>query len=49
LAWRTIDGVTLDPLGPFNELQTLVRAVLAPAYLLGYLRYRHQHRAGRGW
>lgn len=39
MAWRTIDGVTLDPLGPFNELQTLVRGVLAPAYLLDYLRF----------
>ena len=39
MAWRTIDGVTLDPLGEFNELQTLVRGVLAPPYLLDYLRY----------
>ncbi len=39
MAWRTIDGVTLDPLGQFNELQTLVRGVLAPKYLLDYLRY----------
>jgi type I restriction enzyme R subunit len=39
MAWRTIDGVTLDPLGDFNELQTLVRGVLAPVYLLDYLRY----------
>jgi type I restriction enzyme, R subunit len=39
MAWRTIDGVTLDPLGPFNELQTLVRGVLAPAYLLEVLRF----------
>ncbi|MGE0672847.1 MAG: type I restriction endonuclease subunit R [Methylibium sp.] len=39
MAWRTIDGVTLDPLGKFHELQTLVRGVLAPAYLLDYLRY----------
>ena len=39
MAWRTIDGATLDPLGEFNELQTLVRGVLAPAYLLEYLRY----------
>jgi type I restriction enzyme R subunit len=39
MAWRTIDGLTLDPLGAFNELQTLVRGVLAPAYLLDYLRY----------
>jgi type I restriction enzyme, R subunit len=39
MAWRTIDGVALDPLGPFNELQTLVRGVLAPAFLLDYLRF----------
>ncbi len=38
MAWRTIDGVTLDPLGPFNELQTLVRGVLAPQVLLEYIR-----------
>jgi type I restriction enzyme R subunit len=39
LAWRTIDGETLDPLGQFNELETLVRGVLAPTYLLDYLRF----------
>ena len=39
MGWRTIDGVTLDPLGTFQELQTLVRGVLAPAYLLEFLRY----------
>ena len=39
MAWRTIDGQALDPLGEFNELQTLVRGVLAPEYLLDYLRY----------
>ncbi|MDG1580583.1 MULTISPECIES: type I restriction endonuclease subunit R [Pseudomonas] len=37
--WRTIDGVTIDPLGEFNELETLVRGVLQPAMLLDYLRY----------
>jgi type I restriction enzyme R subunit len=37
--WRTIDGETLDPLGEFHELQTLVRGVLAPQHLLDYLRY----------
>ncbi|MDZ4162692.1 MAG: type I restriction endonuclease subunit R, partial [Burkholderiales bacterium] len=37
--WRTIDGETLDPLGEFHELQTLVRGVLAPPQLLDYLRY----------
>jgi type I restriction enzyme R subunit len=39
MQWRTIDGVTLDPLGKFQELETLVRGVLAPSYLLDYLRY----------
>ncbi|TAN67212.1 MAG: type I restriction endonuclease subunit R [Methylobacter sp.] len=39
MAWRTIDGVALDPLGQFNELETLVRGVLAPAYLLDFLRF----------
>ncbi len=37
--WRTIDGVTIDPLGEFNELETLVRGVLQPAMLPDYLRY----------
>ena len=39
MQWRTIDGITLDPLGQFNELETLIRGVLAPAYLLDYLRH----------
>src|SRR5690606_21070499 len=39
MQWRTIDGVELDPLGQFNELETLVRGLLAPNYLLDYLRY----------
>jgi len=39
MAWRTIDGLTLDPLGQFSELETLVRGVLAPAYLLEFLRF----------
>ncbi|MFJ2492375.1 type I restriction endonuclease subunit R [Pseudomonas iridis] len=37
--WRTIDGQNLDPLGQFNELETLVRGALAPKMLLDYLRY----------
>ncbi|WP_016969818.1 type I restriction endonuclease subunit R [Pseudomonas tolaasii] len=37
--WRTIDGEDLDPLGQFNELETLVRGALAPKMLLDYLRY----------
>lgn len=39
MQWRTIDGVTLDPLGQFNELETLIRGVLAPPLLLDYLRF----------
>jgi type I restriction enzyme R subunit len=39
MQWRTIDGVALDPLGQFNELETMVRGVLAPTYLLDYLRF----------
>jgi type I restriction enzyme R subunit len=39
MQWRTIDGVMLDPLGQFNELETLIRGVLAPDYLLDYIRY----------
>lgn len=39
MQWRTIDGVTIDPLGPFSELETLVRGVLTPDTFLNYLRY----------
>ncbi len=39
MQWRTVDGIALDPFGQFNELETLVRGVLAPAYLLDYLRF----------
>jgi type I restriction enzyme R subunit len=38
-AWRTIDGVTTDPLGPFQELETLVRGVFEKPLLLDYLRH----------
>ncbi|STQ89131.1 type I restriction endonuclease subunit R [Iodobacter fluviatilis] len=39
MQWRTIDGISLDPLGQFNELETLIRGILAPKYLLDYLRF----------
>jgi type I restriction enzyme R subunit len=39
MQWRTIDGVALDPLGQFGELETMIRGVFAPAYLLDYLRF----------
>lgn len=39
MQWRTIDGVNLDPLGEFNELETLIRGLLAPTILLDYIRF----------
>ncbi len=39
MQWRTIDGVALDPLGELRELETMTRGLLAPAYLLDYLRF----------
>jgi len=39
MQWRTIDGVALDPLGQFNELETMIRGVFSPEYLLDYLRF----------
>lgn len=39
MQWRTIDGVNLDPLGEFNELETLIRGLLAPTMLLDYIRF----------
>lgn len=39
MSWRTVDGITLDPLGQFSELETLTRGMLTPAYLLDYLRF----------
>jgi type I restriction enzyme R subunit len=39
MSWRTIDGVTLDPLGQFGELETLTRGILTPSYFLDYLKF----------
>jgi len=39
MRWRTIDGLALDPLGQFQELETMVRGLLPPAVLLDYIRY----------
>ncbi len=38
-AWRTIDGVTTDPLGPMQELETLVRGLFDRRLFLDYLRH----------
>lgn len=39
MAWRTIDGVTVDPLGGMRELETLVHGVFQRELLLDYLRH----------
>ncbi|MEE9905396.1 MAG: type I restriction endonuclease subunit R [Chlorobium sp.] len=39
MAWRSIDGETLDPLGQFNELETMIRGIFDPARLCDYLRF----------
>jgi type I restriction enzyme R subunit len=38
LAWRTIDGVALDPLGPHQELETLIRGLFDKKLFLQYIR-----------
>ena len=39
MSWRTIDGINIDPLGPYSGLETMVRGILSPQYLLDYLRF----------
>lgn len=39
IAWRTIDGVTTDPLGPMRELETLVLGLFQRDLFLDYLRH----------
>jgi type I restriction enzyme, R subunit len=39
MAWRTIDGETVDPLGPMKELETLVHGLFQRDLLLDYLRH----------
>jgi type I restriction enzyme R subunit len=39
MAWRTIDGVTVDPLGAMKQLETLVHGLFQRDLLLDYLRH----------
>jgi type I restriction enzyme R subunit len=39
MAWRTIDGVTTDPLGSMRGLETLVHGLFQRELLLEYLRH----------
>ncbi|WP_346380623.1 type I restriction endonuclease subunit R [Acidithiobacillus sp.] len=38
-AWRTIDGVALDPLGELQQLETLIRGLFSKDLFLDYLRH----------
>ena len=38
-AWRTIDGVVLDPLGEHQQLETLVRGLFRKDFFLEYLHH----------
>ncbi|RTY39596.1 type I restriction endonuclease subunit R [Chlorobium phaeovibrioides] len=39
MAWRSTDGENLDPLGQFNELETMIQGIFEPALLLDFIRY----------
>ena len=39
MRWRTIDGVEVDPLGQFRELETLIKGFFNKEVFLNYLRY----------
>ena len=39
MTWRTIDGHTMDPLGPMRELETLVHGAFDRRVLLDYLQH----------
>jgi type I restriction enzyme R subunit len=39
MRWRTIDGVEVDPLGQYRELETLIKGLFDKQTFLNYLRY----------
>jgi len=39
MRWRTIDGVEVDPLGQYRELETLIKGLFDKQIFLNYLRY----------
>jgi type I restriction enzyme R subunit len=39
MRWRTIDGETLDPLGEYQDLETLIRGLFNKETFLNYIRY----------
>tara|TARA_A200000113_G_scaffold225246_1_gene245438 strand:+ start:301 stop:3399 length:3099 start_codon:yes stop_codon:yes gene_type:complete len=39
MRWRTIDGVTTDPLGAYQDLETLIRGLFDKETFLNFIRY----------
>ena len=39
MRWRTIDGETVDPLGAYQDLETLIRGLFDKKTFLKYIRY----------
>ena len=39
MRWRTIDGETVDPLGQYQDLETLIRGLFNKETFLNYIRY----------
>jgi type I restriction enzyme R subunit len=39
MRWRTIDGETVDPLGEFQDLETLVKGLFNKETFLNYIKY----------
>lgn len=39
MRWRTIDGETVDPLGAYQDLETLIRGLFNKKTFLEYIRY----------
>tara|TARA_Y100000590_G_scaffold74928_1_gene82766 strand:- start:1152 stop:4250 length:3099 start_codon:yes stop_codon:yes gene_type:complete len=39
MRWRTIDGETVDPLGQYQDLETLIRGLFNKQTFLNYIRY----------
>ncbi len=39
MRWRTIDGETVDPLGSYQDLETLIRGLFSKETFLNFIRY----------
>ena len=39
MRWRTIDGETVDPLGEYQDLETLIKGLFNKETFLNYIKY----------